>query len=94
MNCRGLGNDPAVRSLLDVQRRSNPDVLFLSETHLDRYPADCLKRRLKMDFMIVNPSNSRSGGVLLLWKREINVEQIFSTPKYIDVRIVESPGKI
>lgn len=94
MNCRGLGNDPAVRSLLDVQRRSNPDVLFLSETHLDRYPADCLKRRLKMDFMIVNPSNSRSGGVLLLWKREINVIQIFSTPKYIDVRIVESPGKI
>ena len=65
LNCRGLGNDPAVRSLLDIQRRSNPDVLFLSETHLDDYPAECLRRRLKMDFKIVNASNGRSGGVIL-----------------------------
>jgi hypothetical protein len=48
-NFRGLGNESAVRALLDIQRRCNPDVLFLSETHLDSYPAECLKRRLKMD---------------------------------------------
>jgi hypothetical protein len=47
-----------------------------------------------MDFNIVNPSDSRSGGVLLLWKKEINIQQIFSAPKYSDVRIIESPDKI
>jgi hypothetical protein len=47
-----------------------------------------------MDFNIINPSNGRSGGVILLWKREVVIEQIFSAPKYIDVRVIESPGKI
>jgi hypothetical protein len=46
-----------------------------------------------MDFKIVNPSNRRSGGVILFWKKEIVIPQIFSVPKYIDVRVVESPDK-
>jgi hypothetical protein len=94
LNCQGAGNDPTVRSLLDVQRRYVPNVMFLSETHLDNYPADCLRRRLKMDFHIVNPSTNRSGGVLLLWRREISIQQIFSHPKYIDVKVIEGPNKI
>jgi len=31
-NCRGLGNGPAVRGLLDLQEREAPDVLFIAET--------------------------------------------------------------
>jgi hypothetical protein len=65
-NCQGLGNRPTVLSLLDVQRCCNPDVMFLSETHLDTFPVECLRRRLKMDFKVVNPTSSRSGGVMLL----------------------------
>lgn len=42
-------NEPVVRALLDVQRRVHPGVLFLSETHLDRYPTECLRNRLKKD---------------------------------------------
>lgn len=94
LNCQGLGNAPTVTALLDVQRRYNPEVLFLSETHLDDYPAECLRRWLKMDLKIVNPSDGRSGGVIMFWRKEIVIEQIFSAPKYIDVRVVESPGKI
>jgi hypothetical protein len=52
LNCQGLGNDPIVHALLNVQRR-NPGVLFLSETHLDDYPTECLRRRLKMDHKVV-----------------------------------------
>jgi hypothetical protein len=59
----GSGNDPTVRSLSDLRRRYNPDIIFLSETHLDDYPAECLRRRLQMDSKIVNPSSSRSGGL-------------------------------
>jgi hypothetical protein len=47
--------------------------VFLSETHLDDYPAECLRRRLKMDLKIVNPSDGTSGGVILLWKKEIKI---------------------
>jgi hypothetical protein len=47
-----------------------------------------------MDSKIVNPSDGRSGGVLMLWKKEIKIQQIFSAPKYIDVQITESPDKI
>jgi exonuclease III len=34
-NSRGLGNGPAVKGLLDIQKKEDPDILFLSETKLD-----------------------------------------------------------
>jgi len=34
-NCRGLGNGPAVRSLLNLKKEEDPDILFLSETKMD-----------------------------------------------------------
>jgi hypothetical protein len=94
LNSQGLGNALTVHALHNLKKRSNPKVMFLSETHLADFPADCLRRRLHMDCKIVNPSNGRSCGVILFWKKEINIELIFSAPKYIDVRVVESPDKI
>jgi hypothetical protein len=41
-NCWGLGTGPTVRVPFDVQRRCNPDMLFLSATHFDKYLADYL----------------------------------------------------
>jgi hypothetical protein len=90
LNCRGLGNEPAVQALLEVQRQCYPQVFFLSETHLDVYPAECLRRRLKMDFKTVQRSDGRKGGVILFWKREVNVQLLFSAPTFIDVKVIES----
>jgi hypothetical protein len=45
-----------------------------------------------MDYKIVNPSGGRSGGVMLLWKKEVTVQQLFSAPKYIDVKIIGTNG--
>jgi hypothetical protein len=47
-----------------------------------------------MDFKIVNPSSSRSGGVMLLSKKEIIIRELFSALNYIDVTIQERPDKI
>ena len=33
-NCRGLGNGPAVRSLLELGRVEDPDIMFLGETRM------------------------------------------------------------
>jgi hypothetical protein len=68
--------------------------MFLSEIHLDEYPAECLQRKLQMDSKIVNPSNGRSGGLIMFWKKEIKIELLFLAPKYIDIRVVESETKI
>jgi exonuclease III len=68
-NCRGLGNSAAVLALLDVKRRHNPEVVFLSETHLDRYPAECLARRMEMDHSIIQVSDGRKGGIVMFWRR-------------------------
>jgi hypothetical protein len=89
LNCQGLGNAPTVRALSDARKRWDPEVMFLSETHLDTFPAECLRRTLKMDSKIVNPSDGRSGGVMLLWKREVTIQQIYSATKYIDVKVID-----
>jgi hypothetical protein len=67
--------------------------MFLSDTHLDTYLVECLRKRLKMDFKIVNPLTTCSGGVMLLWKNLINIQQKISAPNYIDACIHESPNK-
>ena len=86
-NCRGLGNAPAIRALLDVQRSCDPEVMFLSETHLDTYPAESLRRRLKMDQKLVCVSDGRKGGLLLFWKNSVKVHRLAFDPMFIDVRI-------
>jgi exonuclease III len=93
-NCHGLGNATAVRALLDVLKRYKPDVVFLSETHLDSYPAECLQRRVKLDFKIVQASNGRRGGLLMMWSHEVKLSQIFAEPNYIDVQIEEDQDKV
>jgi hypothetical protein len=55
-NCRGILGAPAVRSLLEIQRRHRPDAFFLSETHLDEDKAEALMKKLGMDERIVAPS--------------------------------------
>ena len=86
-NCRGLGNAPAVRALLDVQQRYLPDVMFLSETHLDSYPAEGLRRRLKMDQNFVCTSDGRKGGLMLLWNNNVKVHKLALDAMFIDVGI-------
>lgn len=86
-NCRGLIGAAAVRALLTVLKRSCPDVVFLLETHLDEWPAECLRRKVKMDFKEVVSSDGRSGGLLLLWKKEVDVSLRYKTENFIDVNI-------
>lgn len=83
-NCRGLHKAATVRALLDIQKRRAADVIFLSETHLEEWAAESLKRRLKMDHKEVVESDGRSGGLLLLWKKEVVISLRHKTLNYID----------
>lgn len=86
-NGRGLNKATAVRALGDVLKQYKPDVLFLMETHLDEWPAECLRRSLNMDYKEVVRSDGRKGGLLLLWKKEVLIYLRYKTDSYIDVDV-------
>jgi exonuclease III len=91
-NCRGLGNDPAVRGLLDLQKQEDPDILFLSKTKMDEKRMNLLKYRLGMANMVVKECEGRSGGLALMWKKHVDVELHNFSRNHIDVIIVEQDG--
>lgn len=91
-NCRGLRNGPAVRGLLDLQKQVDPDILFLSETKLDKRRMEKFKWMLQMGNMIVRDCEGKSGGLALFWKKEVNLELLNYSKNHIDAKIVEKDG--
>jgi hypothetical protein len=67
-------------------------VLFLSETHLDNAKAEKVRRRTGFDHKALFESDGRSGGLLLLWKSETNIQVNAVTKNYIDVVVDEEGG--
>ena len=72
-NCQGLTSARAVRALLDLQRCVQPDVFFLSETHLQKAKEEKLRRKLGCDHLIIFESDGRSRGLLMMWKKEVRI---------------------
>lgn len=91
-NCRGLQQAAAVRALLEVQKWCKADIIFLSETHLEEWPAECLRKRLKMDRKEVSASNGQSGGLIMYWKNETSISLRFKTNNFIDVDVGINTG--
>lgn len=64
-NCRGLGHRPAARGLLKLQKKEDPDILFLSETKLDKARMEKFRSMLGLQHMLVQNNNGNSGGLAL-----------------------------
>jgi hypothetical protein len=67
-----------------------PDVFFLSETHLTKARAEMVKRKLGYDHMLQSESDGKSGGLLMLWKKDLNVTSSTVHTNYLDIRINEN----
>ncbi|XP_021304035.1 uncharacterized protein LOC110430565 [Sorghum bicolor] len=91
-NCRGLGNGPAIRGLLDIQKREAPDILFLSETKHNGKWLDWLRWKLEMLNLVTVDSVGTSGGLALFWRRGIEVEVKSFSKYHIDSVIKENDG--
>lgn len=61
-NCRGLGNRPAVRGLLDFQKAENVDIIFLSETKMDERRMQRLRWMVGLTNMVVKDCEGKGGG--------------------------------
>lgn len=72
-NCRGLDNGSAVRSLLELGRVEEPNVLFLAETKLSVEELERFRWMLGMAHMTAWSSEGRSRGVALFWRKEVDV---------------------
>lgn len=72
-NCRGLGRSRAVRALCDLVSSHKPSILGLSETKLTSKEWDTL--RVELDYQNCCSVNciGRSGGLVILWKSDVNV---------------------
>ena len=64
-NCRGMGNGPAIQGLLDLKKKDDPDVLFLSETKLKKDKIEWLRWKLGMPNMIVKDCDGKGGGLAI-----------------------------
>lgn len=58
-NCSNMAMPWATHAILDLQRQSNPDVMFLSKSHLGKVKAGKLMRKLKFDEMLIHESGGR-----------------------------------
>ena len=72
-NCHGLGSSSAIRSLQHIRRHHRPEILFLSETHLDKGSGERLRINLGYSHMWVVPSNGRAGGLMMLWDQHVRI---------------------
>lgn len=80
---------------LDIQRRHESNVCFLSETHLDEEKAKILRKKIKMDHMIVALSpDARKGGRMLTLRKEVRIYLRSSNLDFIDVNVEEQNGEV
>jgi exonuclease III len=73
-NCRGLGNFLTIRSLQKIRKQHRPEILFLSETHLDKESGERLRLKLGYAHKLVVPSNGMAGGLMLMWDQHVNIQ--------------------
>ncbi|XP_073359856.1 uncharacterized protein [Aegilops tauschii subsp. strangulata] len=93
-NCRGLGNGPAVRSLPDLGRVEDPDIVFLAETKMTAKELERFRWMLGLVHMTGWNSEGRSKGVALFWRRGIDVVMRSYGRRHIDVDVREEDGRL
>ncbi|XP_050252314.1 uncharacterized protein LOC126698852 [Quercus robur] len=91
-NCRRLGNPRSVRVLRNIVQQWDPDFVFLSETKLRMRSMERKKRSIGFTNGLVIPSHGRSGGLALLWRKEINVDVQSFSDRHIDAIVTEDKG--
>jgi len=69
-----LGNGPAIRGLLNLQKEEDPDILFLSVTKMDERRIEGLRWKLGLTNLVVKDCVGKSGGLAIFWKKEINLQ--------------------
>jgi hypothetical protein len=65
-----MGNGPAVNGLLYLQKKEDPDVVFVSEMKMAGGKIEWLKWKLCMPNMLAKDSVGQSGGLVMFSRME------------------------
>ncbi|KAL0439100.1 UNVERIFIED_CONTAM: hypothetical protein Slati_2393000 [Sesamum latifolium] len=85
-NCQGLGPPWTVRTLKDLIQLHRPDLVFISETKCKSRRCDRIKNLVNYHRVGVD-SVGKGGGLLLLWRKDIDVWLQSFSAHHIDVSI-------
>ena len=88
-NCRGIGNPRSVYSLRNYVRRWTPYLVFLVETKAKQKRMEKVKFKLGFSNGLIIPSQGKSGGLALLWSKDIKLEIKSYSQHHIDAIIIE-----
>lgn len=92
-NCRGLRNISTVRNLRAFLRACNPQFAFLTETLIGESDALQFYNTLGFDNFYYIPAIGRSGGSVILWNNDIEVEVLRADKNVFHCRIHNIVGK-
>ncbi|XP_062174673.1 uncharacterized protein LOC133879886 [Alnus glutinosa] len=73
-NCRGLGNSRTIRTLTNLVRNKKPHFVFLMETKMMKHKMEFLRNKLGFDSLFAVDCKGRSGGLILLWNSDVQLE--------------------
>ena len=86
-NCQELGNPRTVNALVKVVRKEDPSLVFLIETKIPKMDLLEIKRKLDHFQGLAVPSVGKSGGLALLWKKDVIVKVQTFSERHIDAII-------
>ncbi|XP_026450741.1 uncharacterized protein LOC113350847 [Papaver somniferum] len=84
-NLRGSGKKSANKELKLLCKNVNPDIIFLSETKMNKDMADRKLRNMGFPCTFNVPSVGRSGSLAFSWKKEVHLNIISSSMRGIYV---------
>ena len=88
-NCRGLGNFQIVQELDDLIRAQDPAVVFITETWLVETRLKVFLKNLNFRNMHVVSKETQGGGLVLLWRGNVQLRVVSSSLNHVDAIINE-----
>lgn len=92
-NCRGLGNQTAIRVLVDLIHAKKPSVLFLMETLIDARRMEVIRVKLGFSGMFVVDNIGHSGVLAMLWKEDFDLQITSYSRNHIDTTVSVDAGR-
>ena len=92
-NCKGFGNHLAVQELVKVVQAKAPSVVFLAETLADEARLDYVKDHIQFDKKFFVQRVNNGGGLVLYWKKNVEIDIESSSVNHIDVTVNKNSGE-
>ncbi|XP_050222303.1 uncharacterized protein LOC126672395 [Mercurialis annua] len=83
-NLQGMGNPWTVRALKHYVRANDPDIIFLMESRLYLFELSFFKFSFSCYNYFVVDARGRSGGLILMWKKDVDINIASYSQNHID----------